>query len=90
MYARARRMIYAKVVQLLVSAEQIAFLVVDHQLLDEFVVFGDVQVVAGRRFAGPCWDFIVVSHYEIVCSTFKKAAALCLSLSAVLSLRSIN
>lgn len=42
MHARARLMIYAKVIQLLVSAEQIAFLVVDHQLLDEFIIFGNV------------------------------------------------
>lgn len=50
---RARAVIDAKVVQVRVAAEQVALLVVDHQLLDHFVVFGDVQMVTGRRFAGP-------------------------------------
>lgn len=52
-HTRTRPVIDAEVVQMRIAAEQIAFFVVDHQLLDELVVFGDVQVVAGRRLAGP-------------------------------------
>lgn len=53
MDARTRSVIDAEIVQMRIAAEEVALLVVDHQLLDELVVFGDVQMVAGRRFSGP-------------------------------------
>lgn len=55
-HARTRAVIDAEVVQVRIAAEQVAALVVDHQLLDEPVVLGHVQVVAGRRFAGPAYE----------------------------------
>lgn len=46
-------MIDAEVVQMRIPAEQVAFLFVNHQLLDELVILGHVQMVTGRCTTGP-------------------------------------
>lgn len=53
MNARTGSMVNAKVVQVRIPTEQIAFLVVDHQFLDELIVLGDVQVMSGRSTSSP-------------------------------------
>lgn len=46
-------MINAKIIHLRVATEQVAFLLVDHKLLDEFVVLQHVQVQASGWLSGP-------------------------------------
>lgn len=53
MDTRTGTVIDAEIIQMRIAAKQIALLVVDHQLLDEFVVFGDVQMMSDRRLASP-------------------------------------
>lgn len=66
MNARTWCMIDAKIIHLFIASEQVAFLFVNHQFLDELIILCDVQMVASWCFAGPRWDFIVVSH---ICRT---------------------
>ena len=47
-------MVDGEVVHLRVPAEQVAFLLVNHQLLHQLAVFGHVQVESSRGFARPC------------------------------------
>lgn len=53
MNSRTRSMINAEVVQVRIPTEQVAFLFVDHQFLNEFIVFGDVQMMSGRSSSCP-------------------------------------
>lgn len=62
MDTRTRCMINAKVIQLLITAKQITFLFIDHQFLNKFIFFGDIQMMTGRRFTGPWWNLIMISH----------------------------
>lgn len=50
---RARIVIDAKVVHLSISAEKIALLLVNHQLLNKFSILLNIQMESGGRLAGP-------------------------------------
>ena len=52
--AGTRAVVDGEVVHLRVPAKQVAFLLVNHQLLHQLAVFGHVQVESSRGFARPC------------------------------------
>ena len=57
----------AEVVQLGVPAEEVAFLLVDHQLLDQLGLLEDVQVEAAGRFARPeTWILCYMAGYHVI------------------------
>ncbi len=59
MDSRARRMVDHEVTGLLVSAKEVAFLFVDHELLDHLGLLHDVQVETARRLSSP---FVTLDH----------------------------
>ena len=53
-----RAVVDGEVVHLRVSPEEVGFLLVNHQLLDQLAVFGHIQVEASRGFPRPGWGII--------------------------------
>lgn len=51
--SRTTCMVCAEVIQLCVPAEQVALFLVYHQLLDQLIILGHVQMVSSRRLSSP-------------------------------------
>lgn len=63
-------MIDGEITHLWVSTKEPALLLIDHEFLDEFSVFGHVQMKTRRWLSGPAWNFIMIGH--LLSSSFYK------------------
>ena len=63
--SRARIVIYTEITELWISAEEVALFVVNHQFLDQFCLFHDIQMETSRRLSSPIKYRMKVVRFDI-------------------------